>query len=43
MERLAYYKQRYERAMKAKCYVRDFLLAELMTDMEREYRIPMLR
>lgn len=43
MERLAYYKQRYERAMRAKCYVRDFLLAEIMTDMEREFRIPFLR
>lgn len=43
MERLADYKQRYERAMKAKCYVRDFLLAEIMTDMEREFRIPFLR
>lgn len=43
MERLAYYKQRYERAMKAKCYVRDFLLTEIMTDMEREFRIPFLR
>lgn len=43
MERLAYYKQRYERAMKAKRYVRDFLLTEIMTDMEREFRIPFLR
>lgn len=43
MERLAYYKQRYERAMRAKCYVRDFLLAEIMTDMERDFRIPPLR
>lgn len=43
MERLAYYKRRYERVMKAKRYVRDFLLAEIMTDMEREFRIPPLR
>ena len=43
MERLADYKQRYERAMKAKRHERDFLLSELMTDMEREFRIPFLR
>lgn len=43
MERLAEYKKRYWDAMNASKSRRDFLLSQLMTDMEREFRIPMLR
>jgi len=41
--RLAEYKCRYNDAMNASRSRRDFLLAEIMTDMEREFRIPFLR
>lgn len=41
--RLAEYKRRYNDAMNASRSRRDFLLAEIMTDMEIEFRIPMLR
>lgn len=43
MERLAEYKKRYWDAMNASKSRRDFLLSQLMTDMEIEFRIPMLR
>lgn len=43
MNNLFEYKKRYEQAMRAKRHERDFLLSELMTDMEREFRIPFLR
>ena len=43
MDKLAEYKKRYRKAMKATPSKRDFLLAEIMTDMEREFRIPTLR
>lgn len=43
MERLAEYKRRYWEAMNASRSRRGFLLAEIMTDMEREFRIPFLR
>lgn len=43
MERLAEYKRRYNDAMKATRSRRDFLLADIMTDMEREFRIPFVR
>ena len=43
MERLAEYKRRYWEAMNAPRSRRGFLLAEIMTDMEREFCIPMLR
>lgn len=36
------YKRRYLRAMNATKSMRDYLLAEIMTDMEIEYRIPLL-
>ncbi|MGG2973690.1 hypothetical protein, partial [Geobacillus stearothermophilus] len=42
-EKLAEYKQRYRDAMGAPRSRRDFLLADIMTDMEREFRIPLLR
>lgn len=41
--RLAEYKRRYNDAMNVSRSRRDFLLAEIMTDMEIEFRIPMLR
>jgi hypothetical protein len=37
------YKQRYQEAMSASRSRRDFLLSDIMTDMEREFQIPMLR
>ncbi|KFZ41623.1 hypothetical protein CS060_13850 [Anoxybacillus flavithermus] len=43
MDRLAGYKRRYRDAMNAPRSRRDFLLSEIMTDMEREFRIPLLR
>ena len=43
MERLAEYKRRYWEAMNASRSRRDFLLAEIMTDMEIEFKIPFLR
>lgn len=43
MDKLAEYKKRYGEAMNAPRSRRGFLLAEIMTDMEREFRIPMLR
>ncbi|KIQ93067.1 hypothetical protein LH47_02888 [Anoxybacillus thermarum] len=43
MERLAEYKRRYWEAMNASRSRRDFLLSDIMTDMEREFRIPFLR
>lgn len=43
MERLAEYKERYGEAMKATRSRRDFLLSDIMMDMEREFRIPFLR
>ncbi|WP_297987400.1 hypothetical protein [uncultured Anoxybacillus sp.] len=43
MDKLAEYKKRYGEAMSAPRSRRGFLLAEIMTDMEREFRIPMLR
>ena len=42
-DKLAKYKRRYWEAMNAPRSQRDFLLADIMTDMEREFRIPMLR
>lgn len=42
-DKLAEYKGRYDDAMKASRSRRDFLLVEIMTDMEREFRIPFLR
>ncbi|OPW98385.1 hypothetical protein [Geobacillus sp. LEMMY01] len=42
-ERLAEYKRRYRDAMDAPRSRRGFLLADIMTDMEREFRIPFLR
>jgi len=42
-ERLAEYKRRYNDAMKASGSRRDVLLAEIMTDMEIEFKIPFLR
>lgn len=41
-ERLAEYKRRYWEAMNASRSRRDFLLADIMTDMEREFRIPVI-
>lgn len=43
MDKLAEYKKRYGEAMNAPRSRRGFLLAEIMTDMEREFCIPMLR
>ncbi|WP_043968819.1 hypothetical protein [Anoxybacillus thermarum] len=43
MERLAEYKRRYWEAMNASRSRRDFLLSDIMMDMEREFRIPFLR
>lgn len=43
MNNLFEYKKRYDEAMKASRSRRDFLLTEMMTDMEREFRIPFLR
>lgn len=43
MDKLAEYKKRYGEAMKASRSRRDFLLAEIMTDMERDFCIPFLR
>ena len=43
MGKLAEYKKRYDEAMKASRSRRDFLLVEIMTDMERDFRIPFLR
>lgn len=43
MERLADYKRRYWEAMNASRSRRDFLLSDIMTDMEREFCIPFLR
>lgn len=43
MERLAEYKKRYVEAMKATRSRRDFLLADIMTDMEREFGISVWR
>lgn len=43
MERLAEYKRRYWEAMNASRSRRDFLLSEIMTDMEIEFKIPFLR
>ncbi|MCL6588180.1 MAG: hypothetical protein K6T72_17095 [Anoxybacillus sp.] len=43
MDKLAEYKKRYAEAMNASRSRRDFLLADIMTDMEREFRIPFLR
>lgn len=40
--RLAEYKRRYWEAMNASRSRRDFLLADIMTDMEREFRIPVI-
>lgn len=42
MESLKEYKRRYWQAMNAPKSRRDYLLAEIMTDMEIEYRIPLL-
>lgn len=42
-DKLAKYKRRYWESMNAPRSRRDFLLADIMTDMEREFRIPMLR
>jgi len=43
MNNLFEYKKRYDEAMNASRSRRDFLLVEIMTDMEREFRIPFLR
>jgi len=43
MDKLAKYKRRYRDAMNAAGSRRDFLLAEIMTDMEREFHIPVMR
>ena len=43
MERLAEYKKRYVEAMNASGSRRDFLLAEIMTDLEREFNISFMR
>lgn len=43
MDKLAKYKRRYNDAMKASRSRRDFLLAEIMTDMEIEFKISFLR
>jgi hypothetical protein len=43
MDKLTEYKKRYGEAMNAPRSRRGFLLAEIMTDMEREFRIPFLR
>jgi len=43
MDELAKYKRRYNDAMKASGSRRDFLLAEIMTDMEIEFHIPPMR
>lgn len=44
MERsLAKYKRRYKEAMNASRYRRDFLLADIMSDMEREFGISVWR
>ena len=43
MNNLFEYKKRYDEAMKASRSRRDFLLVEIMTDMERDFRIPFLR
>ena len=40
MEKLTEYKRRYWEAMNASRSRRDFLLVDIMTDMEREFRIP---
>ena len=43
MDKLAKYKRRYNDAMKASESRRNVLLAEIMTDMEIEFKIPFLR
>lgn len=43
MERLAEYKRRYWEAMNVSRSRRDFLLADIMTDMEREFGISIWR
>ena len=42
MKRLVEYRKRYADAMKASTYRRDFILVDIMADMEREFEISAL-